>query len=82
MREEAAGSQIEPPAASTSGRSQPEKRSPNGQTAHPKILAVGNGATGAFVRMLTYCGRHLTDGHISEIERLTNSGLIEPNGSG
>lgn len=30
----------------------------------PDVLEVGNEAAGTFVRMLSYCGRHLTDGHI------------------
>lgn len=31
---------------------------------HPKVITVGNEAAGAFARMLSYCGDHLTDGLI------------------
>ena len=31
---------------------------------NPKVIIVGNEATGAYCRLLSYCGRHLTDGFI------------------
>jgi hypothetical protein len=31
---------------------------------HPKVLMVGNTASGIFARMLSYCGCYLTDGLI------------------
>src|SRR4051794_35615620 len=31
---------------------------------HPKVMAAGNEALGLYVRGLTYCSRHLTDGLI------------------
>ncbi len=34
--------------------------------AKPKVIAVGNEATGAYCRMLSYCGAQLTDGHVTE----------------
>lgn len=33
---------------------------------NPKVIAVGNEATGAYCRMLSYCGAHLTDGHVED----------------
>lgn len=30
--------------------------------ANPKVVSVGNEAAGAYARMLSYCGQHLTDG--------------------
>ncbi len=33
---------------------------------NPKVVAVGNEAAGAYVRMLSYCGQHLTDGKVDE----------------
>jgi hypothetical protein len=33
-------------------------------TFHPKVLAAGNEAIGAWVRLGAYCGAHLTDGHL------------------
>lgn len=32
----------------------------------PDVEEVGNEAAGAYCRMLSYCGRHLTDGEIPE----------------
>jgi len=60
---------------------------------HPKVEAVGNEAAGAYVRMLSYCGRQLTDGHVPDgkaryitrpkiLERLAEHGFIERNGTG
>jgi hypothetical protein len=34
--------------------------------AKPKVIAAGNEATGAYCRMLSYCGAQLTDGHVTE----------------
>lgn len=31
---------------------------------HPKIMLVGNAATGLFVRLISYAGQHLTDGFV------------------
>lgn len=33
--------------------------------AKPKVIAAGNEATGAYCRMLSYCGAQLTNGHVS-----------------
>jgi hypothetical protein len=33
-------------------------------TSHPKVIAAGNAAVGAWVRMLAYAGLHLTDGRV------------------
>jgi hypothetical protein len=54
----------------------------------PKILGVGNEAVGVYARLLSYCGRHETDGTIpSEVAgfvgrpkvllRLIDAGLLE-----
>jgi hypothetical protein len=54
----------------------------------PKILGAGNEAVGVYARLLSYCGRHETDGVIpSEVarfvgrskvlERLVEFGLLE-----
>lgn len=59
----------------------------------PDVEDAGNAAIGAFVRMLAYCNRQLTDGHVSakrakhiatkrELARLEEVGFIEPNGDG
>jgi hypothetical protein len=56
--------------------------------AHPKILAAGNEAVGAFARMVSYCGSQLTDGHVptsvartiatpSVLKRLVAGGLLD-----
>lgn len=61
--------------------------------ANPKVQAVGNEAAGAFARMLSFCGDHLTDGKIPEptaqfiagpetLDVLEGHGFIERNGSG
>jgi hypothetical protein len=34
--------------------------------AHPKVTAVGNAGAGLFARLMSYCARHLTDGHVPE----------------
>lgn len=34
----------------------------DGLWANPKVVAAGNEVTGAYVRMLSYCGQQLTDG--------------------
>ena len=55
---------------------------------HPKVLQVGNAAMGAWVRMLSWSARYLTDGAIpataamavgsdSEIVALVKAGLLE-----
>lgn len=61
--------------------------------ANPKVTAAGNEAAGAYVRMLSYCGQHLTDGRVPEgvarfiakpktIARMEEFSLIVRNGSG
>lgn len=60
---------------------------------NPKVVAAGNEAAGAYARMLSYCGRHLTDGRVPEptarsisrpviLSRLEEHGFIKRNGSG
>lgn len=60
---------------------------------NPKVEAVGNEAAGAYARMLSYCGRQLTDGRVpdakaryitkpSVLKRLVDHGFIERNGKG
>lgn len=60
---------------------------------NPKVEEVGNEAAGAYVRMLSYCGRHLTNGHVGDgparyitttriCKRLTQHGFLERNSSG
>lgn len=60
---------------------------------NPKVEGVGNEAAGAYCRMLSYCGDHLTDGRVSEsaaryitkpkvLARLEEGGFIERNGDG
>lgn len=58
---------------------------------HPKVVAVGNAAAGLFARLMAYCARHLTDGHVPEtvalmyagadgpelLDRLVTAGLVE-----
>jgi hypothetical protein len=68
----------------------------DGFCVHPKIVRVGNEAAGAFCRMLSYCGNHLSDGEFpnemaiffaankeSVLEALTEVALIRqrPDGS-
>lgn len=60
----------------------------------PAIDRVGNEAAGVYARMLSYCGQHLTDGHVPAtaakfisprgrpLDALIEAGLIEPNGDG
>ena len=45
---------------------------------HPKVIAAGNEAAGAYARMLSYCGNQLTDGRIpSEVAKfIAKPGLI------
>lgn len=61
--------------------------------ANPKVVAVGNEAAGAYARMLSYCGQHLTDGAVDDAtlkfitrapirKRLEEHGFIERNGKG
>jgi len=61
--------------------------------ANPKVVEAGNEAVGAYVRMLSYCGQQLTDGHIKDsvakviatprvCKRLVDHGLLERNGRG
>jgi hypothetical protein len=60
---------------------------------NPKVVAVGNEAAGAYARMLSYCGRHLTDGRVpaetasfitrpTVIRRLEEYSFIVRNGAG
>lgn len=60
---------------------------------HPKIVEAGNEAVGAYVRMLSYCGKQLTDGYVPDpvargiarpavLTRLLETNLIEQNGRG
>jgi hypothetical protein len=61
--------------------------------ANPKVEDVGNEAAGAYVRMLSFCGQHLTDGHVKEsaaryiatprlLKKLEEHAFIERNGNG
>lgn len=61
--------------------------------ANPKVVAAGNEVTGAYCRMLSYCGAQLTDGHVSDDvagfiakpairKKLVNHSFVEQNGSG
>lgn len=60
---------------------------------NPKVVAAGNAATGAYARMLSYCGDHNTDGKVEDapaaliatrgqLAKLEEHGLIERNGNG
>ena len=60
---------------------------------NPKVEHVGNEAAGAYARMLSYCGDHLTEGKLTDgaaryitrpkiIDRLAEFGFIVRNGSG
>lgn len=60
---------------------------------NPKVQIVGNEAAGAFVRMLSFCGDHLTDGKVPEataqfiaqpetLDVLEEYGFIQRNGIG
>lgn len=61
---------------------------------HPKVVGVGNEAAGVYARLLSYCGRHETDGRVPEevarfisgkrppLNKLLESGLVESNGAG
>lgn len=59
--------------------------------ANPKVQKVGNEAAGAYARMLSYCGDHLTDGIVTDatarfitrpkvIETLAEFGFLLPHG--
>ena len=60
----------------------------------PDIDRLGNEAAGVFARMLSYCGQHLTDGHVPEtaaryisakrrpLDLLVQVGFIQRNGDG
>lgn len=61
--------------------------------ANPKVVAAGNEATGAYCRMLSYCGAQLTDGHVEDsvakfigkpmvLKKLDEHGFVEKSGSG
>lgn len=65
----------------------------DGFWSNPKVEDVGNEAAGAYVRMLSYCGQHLSDGRVKEtaakyittarvLKKLTEFGFIERNGAG
>jgi hypothetical protein len=58
---------------------------------NPKVQKIGNEAAGAYCRMLSFCGDHLTDGLITGdalrficrpkvAEILTEYGFIQPHG--
>ena len=60
----------------------------DGFWSEPRILAVGNEAAGVFARILSYCGRHETDGAVPEevarfigrtkkLDELVGVGLLE-----
>lgn len=60
---------------------------------NPKVEAIGNEAAGAYARMLSYCGDHLTDGRVSDqsaryitkpkvLAALEAHGFVTRNGSG
>lgn len=57
----------------------------------PKVEKIGNEAAGAYARMLSYCGDHLTEGRLTDgaarfitrpkvIETLAEFGFIQPHG--
>jgi len=61
--------------------------------ANPKVEELGNEAAGAYCRMLSYCGDHLTDGVLTAakvryiakpkvIDRLVEFGFIVKRGAG
>lgn len=61
--------------------------------ADPRIEEAGNEAAGAFARMLSYCGDHLTDGKVTAakaryiakpkvVERLAEFGFLVKRGEG
>lgn len=61
--------------------------------ANPKVQIVGNEAAGAFARMLSFCGDHLTNGRIPDdtarfiarpkvLDLLEEYGFVHRNGSG
>jgi hypothetical protein len=65
----------------------------DGFWSNPKVEDIGNEAAGAYVRMLSYCGQHLTDGYVKPaaakyiasprlIKKLVEAGFIVANGSG
>jgi general stress protein YciG len=63
---------------------------------HPKIIMCGNTAAGIFARLLSYCGRYLTEGliprdivnmiagqdkhHVKELERVGLVQILESGG--
>ena len=60
---------------------------------NPKVLIIGNEAAGAYARMLSFCGDHLTDGRVPEetarfiakpktLGVLEEYGFIHRNGTG
>lgn len=60
---------------------------------NPKVEAAGNEAAGAYARMLSYCGDHLTDGKLTggaarfiakpkTIDKLAELGFITARGDG
>lgn len=61
--------------------------------AAPKVQEVGNESFGAYCRMLSFCGGHLTDGKVTEqmagfitrpkiIERLAEFNFVQMRGNG
>lgn len=65
----------------------------DGFWSNPKIVAAGNEAAGAYVRCLSYCGQHGTDGKVpidvarfiarpKVLDQLLEVSLLEQNGSG
>lgn len=65
----------------------------DGLTFHPKVLAVGNGPLGAWVRLGAYCAKHVTDGYVPgeiarmvagrrELDRLVECGWLHREGDG
>ncbi len=61
--------------------------------AEPKVQEVGNEAFGAYCRMLSFCGGHLTDGKVTDqtasfitrpkiVERLAEFGFVNQRGTG
>lgn len=65
----------------------------DGFWSNPKVEEAGNEAAGAYARMLSYCGQHLTDGHVKQaaakyitrrpiLTRLVELGFLERNGEG
>lgn len=60
---------------------------------NPKVQVIGNEGAGAFARLLSFCGDHMTDGKVPEdtarfiakpktLDKLLEYGFLERNGVG